>query len=235
MPRETFIMEMNCEEPVGSDEAGQEKVKEFLKNQAKILGQKPLIEPVTHLSPKFGLSGWLPLEDSVIHLYAWDMENQPHEPFVSVDISTPAPLAEEVMNQLCRSTVEDLNAIEEEVVVKKKSDPPPPGEWTDLAPHIVRQRLSISAQTAEVIEDKSVSEYMSGLSKVLKMNQLSEPVIQGNTGWMHWETSGMIMSWDNDLQHLDMDIYTCKPFSPEDAIAYTRKKFKLLNLDSQNF
>jgi hypothetical protein len=57
---------------------------EYLKILAKVLDMSPLMEPVAHLSPKFGWAGWTHWETSGAHFYAWDTPLL----FFSVDIYT---------------------------------------------------------------------------------------------------------------------------------------------------
>jgi hypothetical protein len=48
--------------------------------------------------------------------------------------------------------------------------------WKDLAPDIFRQRLIIEGFPGKHIGDKSIKKYLKGLSKVLNMELLIEPV-----------------------------------------------------------
>ena len=56
----------------------------YLSRLSTVLGMQTLMQPLAHLSPKFGWAGWIHWETSGAHLYAWD------EPmlFFSVDIYT---------------------------------------------------------------------------------------------------------------------------------------------------
>ena len=100
----------------------------------------------------------------------------------------------------------------------------------DLAPHIHRQRLVIEGYPAEVITAEEISEYLSRLSVELDMIEILTPVLHqsdlyGWAGWIHWETSGAhFYAWD-DPKFFSVDIYTCKPFSAEDAVTFTEKFF----------
>jgi len=235
MARETLVVEANCSEPVGSDKEGSEKIKNYLKAQAEILNCKTVVDPETHLSPRYGFSGWVPLENGdehgAIHLYAWDHENEPHPPFVSVDFAMNQPIDPETKEKILKSTAEHFMGLEGQVVFKTTYDDDS-SEWRDLAPHITRQRLSIFGELAnDGPIDEGVDAYLKELSEKLNMAKLSEPIIHTNenrgTAWMHWETSGTIATWNNDTREADVDIYTCKAFSPEDAIDFTREKLGL--------
>ena len=100
----------------------------------------------------------------------------------------------------------------------------------DLAPHIHRQRLVIEGYPAEVITAEQISQYLSRLSVELDMIEILAPVLHqsdryGWAGWIHWETSGAhFYAWD-DPKFFSVDIYTCKAFSPEDAVRFTEKFF----------
>ena len=85
------------------------------------------------------------------------------------------------------------------------------------------------------ITNQQVADYMEALSVRLNMKQLSKPITYKDTAWMHWETSGVIASWNNKLKNINVEIYTCKAFSPEDAINFTREKLKFTPLSIKNF
>ena len=102
----------------------------------------------------------------------------------------------------------------------------------DLAPEIYRQHLIIEAYPAFYITEKHIKEYLSKLSEVCGMKKLSEPVTHqsplfGWAGWIHWETSGAhFYSWNKHL-FFSVDIYTCKKFSIEAAIEFTKDYFQV--------
>jgi S-adenosylmethionine/arginine decarboxylase-like enzyme len=105
------------------------------------------------------------------------------------------------------------------------------GEIPDLAPSIFRQRLLIEALCREPVSEQAIRDYLSELSDVCGMTRLIEPVTHrsdqyGWAGWIHWETSGAhLYAWDQPELFLSVDIYTCKPFDPLDAIEFTKKFF----------
>ncbi len=97
----------------------------------------------------------------------------------------------------------------------------------DLAPDIYRQRLVIEGIPRRPLTASDISTYLSGLSTVLDMQALIDPVTHlsptyGWAGWIHWETSGAHMyAWDEPRLFFSVDIYTCKQFSDAIAIDYT--------------
>lgn len=102
----------------------------------------------------------------------------------------------------------------------------------DLAPEIHRQRLVIEGNVRQSIDDVTIREYLTGLSKVCDMVPLMVPVthrsdLYGWAGWIHWETSGAhFYAWDEPRRFFSVDIYTCKAFDPSDAVNYTVDVFR---------
>jgi len=241
MPRETFVIELNCHEPVGVDDLGKDKVIGYLNQQTKLLCKQALAAPQTHLSPKYGFSGWAPLTGKegeageAIHLYAWDRSDDSGlPPFVSIDFCTSEPIQPSLKTEIIHSTAEYFGARTGELVTKTTKDD---SQWRELASDIHRQRLALSGKIDREFTMSSVARYMDDLSSVLKMNQLSSSIFTHNgigttvaNGWMHWETSGTVIFVDAN-KNLAMDIYTCKPFTPEDAVTFTRERLKLTGVD----
>jgi len=231
---DTLVVEALLPEKIGSDRAGEITVKRYMQQLAELLRLPPIISPKTHLSPKYGLSGWVPMErQSAVHLYAWDEEGKPISPFVSVDIATPEPISDP---QAIVTNLQDFfRATAENIVWKTARNPEGKNAqtWRQLAEHICRQRLAISGIAQEIITDEQLAEFMPILCKVLNMDQLSRPLIHRDTAWMHWETSGTIASWSD--RNLDLDIYTCKAFDPDKAIAFVRERFKMLEIFGREF
>ncbi|MGO9876460.1 MAG: S-adenosylmethionine decarboxylase [Acidimicrobiia bacterium] len=100
--------------------------------------------------------------------------------------------------------------------------------FRDLAPTIMRQRLVLEGTRQRRISEHEIVEYLCGLSDVCAMTVLMDPVTHrseryGWAGWIHWETSGAhFYAWDEPFVFFSVDIYTCKAFEPDDAIAFTR-------------
>lgn len=104
-------------------------------------------------------------------------------------------------------------------------------EWRDLAPEILRQRLVVEGVPARPVDDEQIRSYLSDLSRAVDMVQLIEPVTHrsdayGWAGWIHWETSGAhFYAWEQPRLFFSVDIYTCKAFDPDAAVAFTRDWF----------
>lgn len=102
----------------------------------------------------------------------------------------------------------------------------------DLAPQVYRQRLVVEGYPSYTISDDHIKDYLSKLSDILEMTTLLEPVTHcsdryGWAGWIHWENSGAhFYAWEQPLLFFSVDIYTCKSFSPEKAVEFTKEYFK---------
>ena len=113
--------------------------------------------------------------------------------------------------------------------------------YTDLAPEIHRQRLVIEGYPEKEISDQDIKTYLSELSKIIEMIQLTEAVTHqspkfGWAGWIHWETSGAhFYAWDVPRLFFSVDIYTCKAFEPAEAVAFTQKFFSAQAITSREF
>jgi len=104
--------------------------------------------------------------------------------------------------------------------------------WVDLAPTIHRQRLVVEGLCPEPIHADRIVTYLSELSEVIGMTTLLAPMTHrsdryGWAGWIHWETSGAhFYAWERPDFFFSVDIYTCKAFPPERAVAFTRDFFQ---------
>lgn len=113
--------------------------------------------------------------------------------------------------------------------------------WKDLAPEIYRQRLVIEGKPNYSITDADIREYLSKLSKVLKMKTVLKPITHKSTkfgwaGWIHWETSGAhFYAWDVPFLFFSVDIYTCKKFDDSVAVKFTKKFFNVDGLVFKGF
>ncbi|MDI1290027.1 MAG: S-adenosylmethionine decarboxylase [bacterium] len=114
-------------------------------------------------------------------------------------------------------------------------------EMVDLAPEIYRQRLVVEGLVDRPIERHEIVAYLSQLSKVLDMITVLEPVthesdLYGWAGWIHWETSGAhFYAWDRPRLFFSVDMYTCKWFSNEEAVEFTREFFNARQVVSRAF
>lgn len=111
----------------------------------------------------------------------------------------------------------------------------------DLAPNVYRQRLVIEGYPEKAISDADIKKYLSELSAKIGMVQLIEPVthrsdLYGWAGWIHWETSGAhLYAWEQPLLFFSVDIYTCKAFTPEDAVKFTSDFFGCHEIEYKEF
>lgn len=111
----------------------------------------------------------------------------------------------------------------------------------DLAPEIYRQRLVVEGLVTAPISAEQITTYLSQLSGVLEMVTLLEPVTHqsdtyGWAGWIHWETSGAhFYGWDQPRLFFSVDIYTCKAFSAERAVAFTQDFFSATEVVYREF
>jgi S-adenosylmethionine decarboxylase len=116
-----------------------------------------------------------------------------------------------------------------------------PSGMVDLAPEIYRQRLVIEGLVTEPISAEQIERYLSELSGVLEMTTLLHPVTHqsdtyGWAGWIHWETSGAhFYGWDQPRLFFSVDIYTCKAFSADRAVQFTRDFFAATTVVSREF
>lgn len=107
----------------------------------------------------------------------------------------------------------------------------------DLAPHIVRKRLIIEGKQAKLpyfgddpLDERSLKDFLIGLSKVTDMTILNGPVFNyadgyGLAGWVNWKESGAhIYAWEKD-RFFSVDIYTCKEFSIDNVLIFVRGFF----------
>lgn len=111
----------------------------------------------------------------------------------------------------------------------------------DLAPDIYRQRLVIEGYPNQAISGDEIADYLSQLSDVITMKRLITPVTHksetfGWAGWIHWETSGAhFYAWEQPRLFFSVDIYTCKMFKPEIAVAFTRDFFNSSSIVWRSF
>jgi hypothetical protein len=110
----------------------------------------------------------------------------------------------------------------------------------DLAPDIHRQRAVIEGHPSRPLAADEIKEYLVGLSGVLRMKVLADPVTHrsemfGEAAWIHWETSGAhFYSWEQPRLFFSVDIYTCKAFTVDDAVAYTKLFFDVATVEYSN-
>ena len=108
------------------------------------------------------------------------------------------------------------------------------GEWRNLAPGLVRQRVVIECTTDEPVGAELMRSYLIELAKIVEMTPLAEPFVypahcsvpeaSGWGAWQHWATSGVQAYSYIGLSPplFTVDAYTCKPFSVKNAVEFTR-------------
>ena len=108
--------------------------------------------------------------------------------------------------------------------------------WKNLAPKLVRQRIIIEGTTKNIVEPEQIKSYLLDLANVTKMEVLSGSYAysahdMGYGGWIHWKSSGShFYSYPTNPPLFTVDIYTCKPFSPKEAVNFTKKYFKAIEI-----
>ena len=111
----------------------------------------------------------------------------------------------------------------------------------DLAPGIYRQRLVVEGLVDEPIGPQHIEAYLAELSGVLDMTTVLAPITHqserfGWAGWIHWETSGAhFYAWEQPQLFFSVDIYTCKPFDPHEAVAFTGAYFSADEIVGREF
>lgn len=111
----------------------------------------------------------------------------------------------------------------------------------DLAPSIYRQRLVVEGYPQKAITDEDIKMYLSELSSKIEMNELLEPVTHrsdkyGWAGWIHWESSGAhFYAWEQPRLFFSVDIYTCKAFDKDVAVAFTKEFFSASQIEYKEF
>ena len=114
-------------------------------------------------------------------------------------------------------------------------------EMPDLAPMICRERLVIEGTPKDPITAEAITRYLVGLSELCQMMVLLDPVTHrsdryGWAGWIHWEASGVhVYAWEEPKLFFSVDIYTCKPFSVDRAVEFTRSFFRATEIVAKSF
>ena len=116
----------------------------------------------------------------------------------------------------------------------------------NIAPNILRKRLLLEATfTIDVTEDV-VREYLLSLAQNLNLRTYGDPIIHSPSGEGKEENQGYdafvslidsgisLYIWTN-AKFLSCVLYTCKDFSTEKAINFTREYFKTSELENQEF
>jgi hypothetical protein len=113
-------------------------------------------------------------------------------------------------------------------------------EWRNVEPRVMRQRLIIEGTTKEVLKSEVITEYLLKLSEVSGMKVVLAPTGYhnhpggGSAMWIHWDSSGAHFycyasapneGYSEMLTYplFTLDTYTCKPFSIEKVVEFTKE------------
>lgn len=111
----------------------------------------------------------------------------------------------------------------------------------DIAPQIIRKRLLIEAYYLINLDEGNVKEYLLNLASTLTLRTYGEPVIyspsgegkdinQGYDAFIPLIDSGIsLYVWANE-KFLSCVIYSCRKFSVQEAIQFTKEYFKTTDL-----
>jgi len=106
----------------------------------------------------------------------------------------------------------------------------------NLSPSIYRQRVIIEGTCKDKITAIQIKKYLTKLSLELGMKTLLPPVTHlseqyGWAGWIHWDSSGChFYAWDKPFSFFSADVYTCKRFDTQKAVAFTKKFFNTIEI-----
>jgi S-adenosylmethionine decarboxylase len=222
-----LVIEFLSREPIGQGAQAEAKVYGYLQGLCQALSMQPVSPPTAHLSDKFGLAAWLPLKNGgAIHLYIWDNR---HPSFISVDILGFGPIDEQKAVAFTRNCFGVFST--DDMVFGRII--PRPSPWRDLAPEIVRQRLLVLSYNCSPPPQESIERFLPALSRELDMKTLSTAVIDRCSAWIHWETSGCVYHWQEEV--LSLDIYTCKSFDTRHALSFTQNFLGLPQIISYSY
>jgi hypothetical protein len=230
---DSLVLEMNLKKPVGSDKEGEMRIKKYLTEFAALTGMALAGEPLAHLSPKFGYSGFAATrEGAVVHMYAWD-----DPPFMTIDFYSPDKIGD--IDEVIRHTCDFFGSKEHSL---KNMHGENSQDFQVLSPKILRQRLGLSAPMSKPPSRQQIEDFSPKLADVLNMNVLAPTSLVQTThsliGFTHWETSGTVIdvpgAFDEnqevifanpDGNRLSAVIYTCKAFDPEQAKDFLERYF----------
>ena len=116
----------------------------------------------------------------------------------------------------------------------------------NLAPEIFRQRLLIEAKYDCELDKNKILQYFEELTKALDTHIYGKPEVHSTGGKGKWINQGFdafaqlvdsgisIYVWTN-AKFLSVLIYTCKKFMPKAALKFTKKFFKIKEIESMEF
>ncbi|MDO8570818.1 MAG: S-adenosylmethionine decarboxylase [Candidatus Daviesbacteria bacterium] len=116
----------------------------------------------------------------------------------------------------------------------------------NIAPQITRQRLLIEGKFTIIVTQEKVKNYLLSVSKELDLRTYGDPIIyspeskgkeenQGFDAFIPLIDSGIALYiWTNE-KFMSCVLYTCKNFSMEKAIEFTKNFFQTTELEYQEF
>ena len=116
----------------------------------------------------------------------------------------------------------------------------------NLAPEIFRQRLLIEAKYDSEIDKEKILQYFEQIAKTLGTHIYGKLEVHSTDGKGKWINQGYdalaplvdsgisVYVWTN-AKFLSVLIYTCKKFDPKTALAFTKKFFKIKDMESLEF
>lgn len=119
-------------------------------------------------------------------------------------------------------------------------------DMENIAPEIVRQRLLIEANFTVEVTTESVRKYLLELASSLGLKTYGEPIIHSPSGQGKEENQGFdafvplidsgisLYVWTNK-KFLSCVLYTCKSFSVDKALQFTKDFFVTLKLVHKEF
>ncbi|HSW71241.1 MAG TPA: S-adenosylmethionine decarboxylase, partial [Gammaproteobacteria bacterium] len=108
------------------------------------------------------------------------------------------------------------------------------------APHITRQRLLIEGFFSLDVDRETIKKYLFDVAKYLNLRTYGEPTIYSPEGMGKGENQGYdafiplidsgisLYVWTNE-KFMSVVFYTCKNFSEEQALIFTKKFFDMSN------
>tara|TARA_R110000868_G_scaffold8205_3_gene42443 strand:- start:35508 stop:35867 length:360 start_codon:yes stop_codon:yes gene_type:complete len=107
-----------------------------------------------------------------------------------------------------------------------------------LAPHITRQRLLIEGFFDKTLDADNITEYLKSVAAHLDLRTYGEPTIYSPEGMGKGENQGFdafiplidsgisLYAWTSE-KFMSVVFYTCKSFSEQQAIAFTKDFFNI--------
>jgi S-adenosylmethionine decarboxylase len=116
----------------------------------------------------------------------------------------------------------------------------------DLAPHIKRQRLLLEGFYEIEVNENVIKDFYDKITKELGLRTYGDPTIhatngdgkevnQGYDAFVPLIDSGIYLgAWANE-KFLSVIIYTCKEFSEEKAVSFTKEFWKIDEMETHSF